>query len=329
MPNLARFLSSSVLLIVFAFVLIDSTAYASEKSIDVGVTSELGKLKPEDKIPVIEIRGEGKPMTAAQIRALEEASNGGPLDIKIENTWKPLECPRKARRKDFVTFHYKGFAEDGKRFDHTYGRAPIRIQLGVGMAMPGLEKGLRGMCDTELRKIQVPYRLSRKNKSKVWKYVPNDEHWLTFNIEMLSVEEWTLEGQFQFMDLNNDTKLTFSDLVKFAEKMKKDFGKTWTNQDIDSVHAARYYIKYFDVNEDEKITFEEFKTITQRDEEKMDEAERQGKLPQDSRKRDPGLGWILDFNSDGVVSVAEMDSAAEALEGEPATKPKMPKKDEL
>jgi hypothetical protein len=43
--------------------------------------------KPEDTIPVIEIRGEGKPMTPAQIRALEETSNGGPLDIKV-TTWK-------------------------------------------------------------------------------------------------------------------------------------------------------------------------------------------------------------------------------------------------
>ena len=32
--------------------------------------------------------------------------------------------------------------------------------------MPGLDKGMRGMCDTELRKISVPFRLSRKNKSK-------------------------------------------------------------------------------------------------------------------------------------------------------------------
>lgn len=77
------------------------------------------------------------------------------------------------------------------------------------------------------RKIKIPYRLSRKNKSKrklsyrsiteqvnsVWKYIPNDEHWITFNIEMLTVEEWTLERQFQFMDLNNDTYLTQSEVA--------------------------------------------------------------------------------------------------------------------
>lgn len=41
------------------------------------------KNKAEDTIPVIEIRGEGKPMTSAQIRELEQISNGGPLDIKV------------------------------------------------------------------------------------------------------------------------------------------------------------------------------------------------------------------------------------------------------
>lgn len=48
------------------------------------VLGELGKKRRiEDSIPVIEIHGEGQPMTAAQIRQLEEASNGGPLDIKV------------------------------------------------------------------------------------------------------------------------------------------------------------------------------------------------------------------------------------------------------
>lgn len=43
----------------------------------------VGRGKVEDTIPVIEIRGEGKPMSAAQIRHLEEISNGGPLDVKV------------------------------------------------------------------------------------------------------------------------------------------------------------------------------------------------------------------------------------------------------
>ncbi|VDN04094.1 unnamed protein product [Thelazia callipaeda] len=50
------------------------------------ILGEIGKKRnAEDSIPVIEIRGEGQPMSAAQIRQLEEASNGGPLDIKAKN----------------------------------------------------------------------------------------------------------------------------------------------------------------------------------------------------------------------------------------------------
>lgn len=40
-------------------------------------------LNSEGSIPIIEIRGEGKPMTSAQIRQLEEAANAGPLDTKV------------------------------------------------------------------------------------------------------------------------------------------------------------------------------------------------------------------------------------------------------
>uniref|UniRef100_A0A915B1N1 peptidylprolyl isomerase n=1 Tax=Parascaris univalens TaxID=6257 RepID=A0A915B1N1_PARUN len=291
------------------------------------VPSDLGKKRhPEDNIPVVEIRGEGKPMTAAQIRQLEEASNGGPLDIKVENTWRPIECPRAAKRKDFVTFHYKAFTEAGKKFDQTYGKEPIRIQLGVGMTMPGLDKGLQGMCDTELRKIHVPYRLSRKRKSRVWKNILNDEHWLIFNVEMMHVEPWSHELQFQFLDLNNDTFLTQNELVKFQEKMKKDFGKTWSNEDIDTVVAAKYYIKYFDADGDGKVDLKEFRAIMERDLATMAANKPEKKI--EGRKRDPGIAWILDFNNDGIVSVQENDRAAEVLEGKPAILPKFTK-DEL
>jgi Ca2+-binding EF-hand superfamily protein len=62
---------------------------------------------------------------------------------------------------------------------------------------------------------------------------------------MLNVEEWSLNKQFTFMDINNDTYLTQNELVKLTEKMRKEFGKTWSNDDIDNVMAAKYYIKYF------------------------------------------------------------------------------------
>ncbi|KAJ1360243.1 hypothetical protein KIN20_019171 [Parelaphostrongylus tenuis] len=283
----------------------------------------VGNGKVEDSIPVIEIRGEGKPMSAAQIRHLEELSNGGPLDIKIERTWVPANCETMAKRKDFVTFHYKVFTEDGKNVHQTYGDSPVTIQLGVGMAMPGLDKGLKSMCAEELRKLHVPYRLSRKNKSKVWKHIPNDEHWLVFNLEMLTVEPYSLQRQFAFLDVDSKGKLTESGLMKWLTKMKKDYGKTWKNEDIDNVSAVKYYIRYFDINKDGEIDEEEFTKVMKRDETFMERTKSKAK----GRKRDPGLAWILDFDNDGVVSYEEVDSAPELLEKGPEQLPVF--KDEL
>ena len=58
------------------------------------------------------------------------------------------------------------FVEDGRKIHQTYGSDPVRIQLGVGMTIPGLDKGLIGVCKQELRKIQIPYRLAQRGKSK-------------------------------------------------------------------------------------------------------------------------------------------------------------------
>ncbi|KAL3095875.1 hypothetical protein niasHS_005634 [Heterodera schachtii] len=309
--------------------------------------------RPEDAIPVIEVRGEGKPMSAAQIRELEEAANGGPLDIKVKKTWVPVECARKARRMDFVTFHYKGFLETGKKFDQTYGRMPkeegIRIQLGVGMVMPGLDKAMKGMCAGELRQIEVPYRLSRKAKSKVWKNIPNDEHWLRFEVEMIRVEPWRAERQFEWMDTDNDGRLTTAELAKFGDKMRREFGKRWPNEDIETGHVVRYYVKYFDVNGDGVVQLDEFLRVFRRDLAAMTSSRKKstdaglnasrtdrnhsgtdqntsGTL---GRVRDPGLAWVLDFDNDGIVTAEELDSADRMIRKMPKVLPKFDKKDEL
>jgi len=257
-------------------------------------------------------------MTAAQIRALEEEAEGKPLDIKIKHTWIPANCPRKAKRRDFVTFHYKGFLEDGKKFDQTYGRGPIRMQLGVGMTVPGLDKGLKGMCDSELRKIHVPFRLSRKKKSKTCKYIPTDEHWIVFDIEMLKVEAWTPELQFYDMDASNDSLLMENEIVKQLEKVRKEFGKKLPTDDIEDAIAAKYYIKYFDANGDGKISLEEYVSRMTLDEEKMKKNHKKSSHDKAVRHRDPGIGWILDFDNDGIISMDELDGAEQILAaGEP------------
>ncbi|CAD6194805.1 unnamed protein product [Caenorhabditis auriculariae] len=297
----------------------------ADGALEVDVASG-GRRGVDESIPVIEIRGEGKPMSAAQIRHLEEISNGGPLDIKVEKTFVPAKCVAAAKRKDFVSFHYKAFTEDGKKVDQTYGVGPVTIQLGTGMVIPGLDKGLRGMCSGELRKIQVPYRLSRKAKSRVWKNIPNDEHWLTFDVEMIHVQPYSEDGQFSFLDMNNDTRLDQNEVVGWLQRMKKEYGKSWKNEDIDNVSAAKYYIKYFDVNGDGKVEKREWLVVMRRDEDLM--ASRTDLSSKEKgRRRDPGVAWILDFNNDGVVSYKEVDEADELIEKGPTLLPIF--KDEL
>lgn len=314
-----------ILLAIFTFSQVHCRLNNGASSKDVG-----GRKRPsgggglDENIPVIEIRGEGAPMSSAQIRHLEEMDNGGPLDIKIEKTFVPAKCQNQAKRLDFITFHYKVFTEDNKKVFQTYGTGPVTIQLGTGMIMPGLDKGLKGMCPEELRKIRVPFRMSRKSKSKVWKNIPNDENWLIFNIEMVEIKPYTLENQFKFLDLNGDGKLTNQEIQDFQKKMKKEYGKTWKNEDIDNVSAASYYIKYFDVNGDENITETEWMKIMERDQKLMNDS----KTKEKGRKRDPGIGWILDFNNDGIVSYKENDKADEKFEVGPTIMPSETK-DEL
>jgi len=209
-------------------------------------------------------------------------------------------------------FNFKCFLETGKKIDQTYGREPIRMQLGVGLAMPGLDKGLRGICDTELRKIQIPWRLSRKKKSRLWKFIPNEEHWLTFDIELLKVEPWTPELQFNFMDTTNDSLLTVNELAKHVEKIRKDFGKGLPNEDIDVVLLCKYFVKYFDRDGDNRVSMQEYSQIMKEDLEKM---RRVGKIKVQGRRRDLGIAWVLDFNGDGQMSREELNMAPELLEG--------------
>ncbi|CAI4230939.1 unnamed protein product [Auanema sp. JU1783] len=281
----------------------------------------------EDTIPVIEIRGEGKPMSSAQIRHLEEMSNGGkPLDIKIEKTFIPAKCPVLSQRKYFVTFHYKVFLENGKKIHQSYGGDPVRIQIGVGMTLPGLDKGLMQTCAQELRKVSIPYRLAQRKKSKIWKNIPTDEHWVIINADISDVEEYTHDLQFDFMNMNNDTYLTENDLIDWSEWMKK-YGKVWKNPDIDNVIAARYYVKYFDIDGDGKVSRDEFKTIMDRDEKIMDAITKNKKIS--GRQRDPGFAWILDFNNDGIITMEEDNEADTKLTDDPVLLPTATSKDEL
>ncbi|TVR90129.1 MAG: peptidylprolyl isomerase [Spirochaetaceae bacterium] len=56
-----------------------------------------------------------------------------------------------------VQIHYEGTLADGSVFDSSEGREPLEFIYGVGMVIPGLEDGLRGMSVGERANIEVAY----------------------------------------------------------------------------------------------------------------------------------------------------------------------------
>lgn len=83
------------------------------------------------------------------------------------------------------------------------------------------------------------------------------------------------------------------------------------------------------------MNINEFKRIITRDELTMalnkDQltVKKDQKPQNDGLKREPGFGWILDFNNDGLVSVSEMDEADQILQNEPKLLPIFDNSDKL
>ena len=55
----------------------------------------------------------------------------------------------------FVTINYKGTLEDGTVFDNSEGKAPLEFIFGLGMIIPGLEKGIEGLKKGDKKEIKV------------------------------------------------------------------------------------------------------------------------------------------------------------------------------
>uniref|UniRef100_A0A5S6QAA8 peptidylprolyl isomerase n=1 Tax=Trichuris muris TaxID=70415 RepID=A0A5S6QAA8_TRIMR len=265
----------------------------------------------EDAIPIIEIRAEGKPMTSAQIRALEEEVEGKPLDIKVKFQRRQKDCARRAKRKDFITFHYEGYLESGPLFDSSYKTgSPVRIQLKVGLIIPGLDKALGNVCKNDVLRVDVPWRLAQRKPAKKWKRFPKEEHWITFEVNILNVEPWSSELQFKEMDSNGDGYLTLDDIEATLAREKDEYGKAHTGFGINPREMATYFLGYFDLDADGKVSQSEYEEKLAADIRQMGE---KGKNTVSGRQRDPSVGWILDFNGDGIVDYNELTSAKEIL----------------
>ncbi|XP_056152902.1 peptidyl-prolyl cis-trans isomerase FKBP10 [Lampris incognitus] len=88
--------------------------------------------------------------------------NPNPLgDVVVDRYDVPKVCLREAKNGDYVRYHYNATFLDGKIFDSSHQKGATKVGLmGEGRLIAGIEKGIRGMCVNERRKITVPPHLA-------------------------------------------------------------------------------------------------------------------------------------------------------------------------
>jgi peptidylprolyl isomerase len=61
----------------------------------------------------------------------------------------------RAKAGNQVLFHYTGSLADGTVFDSSNGREPLRVELGRGQIIPGVDRALAGMAPGDTKTVTV------------------------------------------------------------------------------------------------------------------------------------------------------------------------------
>uniref|UniRef100_A0AAY4B947 peptidylprolyl isomerase n=1 Tax=Denticeps clupeoides TaxID=299321 RepID=A0AAY4B947_9TELE len=123
-------------------------------------------------------------------------------DLLIDRYLVPSLCPREVQIGDYVRYHYNGTFTDGNRFDSSHDKGkPFTGQIGLGSPLiPGLDRGIQGMCVNERRKLTIPphlaYGVLGAGNSSV---IPPDTT-LVFDILLLDI--WNMEDKVQTRTLS-------------------------------------------------------------------------------------------------------------------------------
>eukprot|EP01094_Clydonella_sp_ATCC50884_P009000 TRINITY_DN18538_c0_g1_i1.p2 TRINITY_DN18538_c0_g1~~TRINITY_DN18538_c0_g1_i1.p2 ORF type:complete len:134 (+),score=45.85 TRINITY_DN18538_c0_g1_i1:213-614(+) len=87
-----------------------------------------------------------------------DSSDFAKLQIGVKS--RPDECTRKSKSGDTLSMHYTGKLTDGTKFDSSLDRGtPFEFTLGSGQVIQGWERGLKGMCVGEKRRLKIPSSL--------------------------------------------------------------------------------------------------------------------------------------------------------------------------
>lgn len=89
-----------------------------------------------------------------------------------------------AKKGDKISIHFTGTVLDGGAFDDSHPRGSFDFWVGEGQVLPGLDEGLLGMAEGELRVITVPPALGYGTEAKP--KIPRNST-LVFEVELLDV----------------------------------------------------------------------------------------------------------------------------------------------
>ncbi|KAM9716912.1 peptidyl-prolyl cis-trans isomerase FKBP9 [Menidia menidia] len=107
-------------------------------------------------------------------------------DVVVDRYFIPKNCGREAKSGDYVRYHYNATFTDGKKFDSSLEKGAAKVGLiGEGRLIPGIDKGLQGMCVNERRSITIPPHLAY-GSTGAGEVVPPDTT-LVFDIILLDL----------------------------------------------------------------------------------------------------------------------------------------------
>lgn len=87
---------------------------------------------------------------------------------------------------DYVSIHYLGTLENGKKFDSSYDRGePFQTRIGVGEVIEGWDMGVVGMRVGGKRKLTIPPQLAYGDQA-IGEIPPGST--LIFEVELIAIK---------------------------------------------------------------------------------------------------------------------------------------------
>ena len=119
---------------------------------------------------------------AATDRKVNASIKSSPKDLIIEDILVgdgPLAISGQT-----IAVQYRGYLENGKEFDSSYGRGPFEFSLGTGMVIKGWDQGVEGMRVGGKRKLIIPPELGYGSRG-IGPIPPNST--LIFEVELIRI----------------------------------------------------------------------------------------------------------------------------------------------